>query len=973
MKILIVADPHLHTWSSFNLNKASELSRRLQEQDDILSQICNLAEDRKVDSVEILGDIFHKVGEIPVLCLNIFDTFLTTLDDLEIPYHITTGNHDLVVRDNPEWYHSATQLFDKCDDEVYGQLKIKRVGYSEHLDYDQVKGYDLVFLHKTPYGSKYGNYTFDEGVDWKTLSENNRLVFFGHIHERQELSKNCIVVGSPMHLTFGDVGERGVYIVDTDTWSIEFIKLKYPEFRNVESLSEVQDSYNYYKVKNVRGQVSTVSNVISVSVPDFFDERLKSDSFDGILKEWLQLNQKDETYLELIKDLAVEKFKLAKQVFQGVLASVKVKDFMSIDKATYQVRKGFILVKGRNESFSSNGAGKTSLFEAIFWGLFGETTKGLTGDDVIRRGQKDCVVELTLINDKGMYLVRRSRKAGLSIVIPADADDDVVLGLRKTDQQTLLEEKILGFDKNVFLASCYFSQENLVMLTGMSDTEKTNTITSLLGFEVYDDLYDGVFDRMKDFEKDIVDRKVDVEFQEKLVIQHKTELEGLERMVQEKQDEIKYYQNRIIEVQNNIVTYKQALQKVETIETIDYDAILKELYDMEQIFNNQKDSIDEFISNLDQKDFQTKTRQRELQAIRGQYKINIVSLQREITALEELKFGERCDKCGAIISEANAEIFKHDKAKEIEDIIEVKIKDMDSEFSGLEVTKMSIDRARVDLDEKRKSVFEKLNKVRNDTRESLTEKLVYQAKVQDISSRRGDLEYKLRDCDKSISDYSGRIEEIDEKIKKLWDEKDIKQKALGDVEKRITELNWMIDKTQKGIEALDFWKVAFSPKGIRVLLLDRFCNEINSIVNNYLASISNGSMSLVIKPTSILKSGEERNKLGLDILLGGVVVKYESLSGGEKRRVDVALCLGLNEYISKRFNLKNGLLGFLILDEIFSYLDSSGEESIGSLLYQEGLKKAIFVISHTDELTNYAADTWTVSKVNGVSTLELTH
>lgn len=129
-------------------------------------------------------------------------------------------------------------------------------------------------------------------------------------------------------------------------------------------------------------------------------------------------------------------------------------------------------------------------------------------------------------------------------------------------------------------------------------------------------------------------------------------------------------------------------------------------------------------------------------------------------------------------------------------------------------------------------------------------------------------------------------------------------------------------------------------------------------------------MSLVIKPTSTLKSGEERNKLGLDIRMRESIVRYESLSGGEKRRVDIALMLGLNKWVSEHFGLKQGLLGFIVLDETFSFLDDSAEESIGSLLHQEGFSRAIFVISHTDELQNYTDTQWTVNKVNGISRLE---
>jgi len=122
----------------------------------------------------------------------------------------------------------------------------------------------------------------------------------------------------------------------------------------------------------------------------------------------------------------------------------------------------------------------------------------------------------------------------------------------------------------------------------------------------------------------------------------------------------------------------------------------------------------------------------------------------------------------------------------------------------------------------------------------------------------------------------------------------------------------------------------------------------------------------------VLKSGEERNKIGMDILLNGLPRKYKSLSGGEKRRVDISLCFGLNSWVSSRYGLPNGLLGVLIFDEIFSFLDKSGEESTATLLYEQGANKAIFVIDHAMNLSSYAVRVWKVRKVGGISTLETT-
>ena len=119
-----------------------------------------------------------------------------------------------------------------------------------------------------------------------------------------------------------------------------------------------------------------------------------------------------------------------------------------------------------------------------------------------------------------------------------------------------------------------------------------------------------------------------------------------------------------------------------------------------------------------------------------------------------------------------------------------------------------------------------------------------------------------------------------------------------------------------------------------------------------------------------LKSGEERNKLDISVIMNDVERKYESLSGGEKRRVDVAVCLALNEWAGRKYSNQDGFLGLAILDEVFSYIDRAGEETIASFLYNLGFTRTVLVISHTPELASYGYRVWNVIKENGVSELQ---
>jgi DNA repair exonuclease SbcCD ATPase subunit len=220
----------------------------------------------------------------------------------------------------------------------------------------------------------------------------------------------------------------------------------------------------------------------------------------------------------------------------------------------------------------------------------------------------------------------------------------------------------------------------------------------------------------------------------------------------------------------------------------------------------------------------------------------------------------------------------------------------------------------------------------------------------------------IDECAKSMSD-------MDRRTDTLLAERDKVSDGILSLDDEFFKIDADILKLDKDTEIYEFWKLAFSAKGIRSLLLDRFCNQFNSLVNDYLSVSSNGEMSIILNPVKVLKSGEDRNKLSLEINMASTLVKYDSLSGGEKRRVDVSLCLALNKWLSNRYGLSNGLLGLIIFDEIFSFLDREGEENIGNLLFIEGKDKIILVISHTPELNAYSSNTVNIIKTAGISSI----
>lgn len=953
-KILVASDCHLHRWHTFGYHSDTLLPKRLFDQQQVLSQITDIITKNKIKIFINGGDLFHSVGTIPVEALNIAHQFYNSLEQYKIMCFFVPGNHDMLKRDNPEWFHVSTNVFDRVPVIQNAGVKLKLIGFDEKINYDEVKGYDLVVIHQTPINAEVNNYKFTEGVNWRLLSLNNKLVFFGHIHQRAKLSDNCYIIGSPMHLTFGDTGTRGVYLIDTDDYSIDFIQLNYPEFRTVKSEAEIVDNYNYYRIVGATKKDDR-DNVVSIVTPTVFEERIKSEEFEPILKEWLSLNGKEPSYLDLIRPLTTNKSNLGKNIFKGKVIRLHIKDFISIGEINFTFKDGFTAITG------PNGNGKTAFVDAIFWVLFGETTKGLTGDDVIRRGQKDCQVILDLQDGNDYYLICRSRERGLSVfkssVISSNRfEHELTEGLRQTDRQSVLET-ILGFDRTVFLSSCYFSQENLKTLTSLTDSEKTNMITNLLGFETYDDLYEDVSTKInennltvEDLNKNKSEINAETEKLKGKIEVLGNELISLNTWIEENRKKITDYEKKIFECTNSSSRI-----------IIDYDSRLQKLKGVEAEINTRLGGIDVQMVSLgaELKDFE-----HEISGNEHDLKYNSVQIEelnREIVSLEGSKFGERCDKCGSVINHDNISIFVAEKNKEINDL-SLKNKDIKHHLRLLNENRQRLDDQITSLKHEKDVLIRDRRSTQESWAEFIEKKAEQEKQVNTIKSTIANHQNMIKECQANNSNMEKRSE-------KLIEERDKFNDSILDLDDEFFKIDKDISKITNDILIFEFWKSAFSAKGIRSLLLDRFCNQFNSLVNEYLSISSNGAMSIVLNPIKVLKSGEDRNKLSLEIIMDCVKVKYDSLSGGEKRRVDVSLCLALNKWLADRHLLPNGLLGLIIFDEIFSFLDREGEENIGSLLFAEGQTKILLVISHTPELNAYANNTINIVKEKGVSKL----
>lgn len=933
MKYVIFSDLHLHSWAG-EVDKETRLSKKLLVQKDILQQVIDLS----VQEEAILlfgGDLVHNTTTLPFEVLNVIDWFFKEIKRCGIKFFSVLGNHDIILRKNCPASHSVLSPFQNRDerDKDLSTMKpsICCVDYDRMDNVEDIKGFDIVLVHAQPdLVNKHKHHM--EGVNWKKLTKNNRLVFFGHDHTRRELTKMGYVIGSPMQLTANDIGEdRGCYIVDSENWSVTFHKLDYPEIKKLEKVESKEE------VK--------------------FEERIKAISFQDILVEWLAHENKPAEYLSLIQSDITDKLQVVKNVFDGKITDVHLKNFMSIDDIEVKLENGFWLVSG------TNGSGKTSIFEGIYWTLFDDTTKNLAKPDVVRNRptqQKEAIGELDLMDSKQFYKIRRSSKTGLEIW---QEKKNLVDGMTKVQAQAFLENNILGFNKNTYLAACYFSQEQLLTLAQLGDCDTTNLVTNLLGFETYDALHE----RMNQKIKEVTLQVVEIE-------KHSV---NIKNDIWKNEEHQKSLQHQIADVSKMVTSLTEEKEKV-TIQFTElnktYDNIIVPSVTTDQIdvsilaLNNRKGEI-----AVRQKSVQEElTKIHQLQARIDKDKSNIATMKRLVeqnvakheAIIASLK-ENKCSYCGAVVE---ADKMEEHLAKEMAEIDTLKMSVIDNTDMLNKMLEESYDKEAEaqdaldncilnirEIENEAQGLQSKRNTVLQEVIEANAKKTSITQQLTQVKQRMASIEKQLQQF--SVNDKLMQVTDLEDKKKMLVEQ-------AVEVEVKTLKLN-------DNKIVYEFWANAFSNKGIRPLLLDKFVNDFNKIVLPYCYDVSNGDFVVQFTPTSKIRSGLERNKLGLQVIYKDKTVPYSSLSGGEKTRVNLPLCFGLNKYISKLYNATNGLMGIVVLDELFCYTDEQFRDSVSELLNDEGKNRPVFAIDHSSILTGYTDKMWQISKINDITELQV--
>jgi len=633
--------------------------------------------------------------------------------------------------------------------------------------------------------------------------------------------------------------------------------------------------------------------------------------------------------------------------------TLTINNFGAIGKAEVELNnRGLVLIQGENQhntAANSNGAGKSTIVEAISWVLYGKTAKGQTGDSVINRSiGKGCSVELVLNDDNGdQYLISRGRKhktlkSKLHVTLTDGANvHDLTKGTDKLTQEVV--EQIIGCPYDVFIGAVYAGQEQMPDLPNMTDKHLKLLIEEAAGITLLENAHAIARQRLND-------RKLKVDAAERDIANAEVKAtRAQERLDDAKSSVIRWNAERDARV-IDLETKARVLLR-------DAKAHKKELGSLksEETITAAQNKLKERLDKVDRENTELKRLQDDWQIAANQ---SITARNTSENAVAAVQLGkERLDEAMSSIGKPCADCGRiHDA-----DTLKVWIAASKDDLADNKNSARDAIKAYKKVAEQEQTASLSASSFKADMTDMKSEIALSEALSQQLA-KTVLTKNMLRDALTRAKDLTASVRKEGEKENPY--EADVKTRTTEqmDADDEVRSAKAALRPIQKALNVARDVVEVYSPKGVRAHILDSVTPYLNDRTAHYLGALADGEFEAIWQTITLTAKGEARENFSIQVKGDDGEGSFTDLSGGEKRKVRVACALALQDLVATRATKS---LDLFIADEIDAALDASALERLMIVLDEKAKERgSVFIISHSD-LRDWVSNVMTVVKENG--------
>jgi DNA repair exonuclease SbcCD ATPase subunit len=663
-------------------------------------------------------------------------------------------------------------------------------------------------------------------------------------------------------------------------------------------------------------------------------------------------------------------------------------------------KRGLVYLLGVNEDSGgdSNGSGKSSIFNSICELLFLENPTGVKGDALINTmWDKGMAGRLIFTNKKGeTYRVTYCRKwkenyyeidndtctayLGTNLFLDKKDGENWIdfrgAGMPDTSKKLL---EVVGISYDRFLSIAYMSPRTGDKFLRGTNKDRIDLLSEITDIKVWDSILASCRAKKKELTSKVLGINDALSYERgalnilenQLVCSKDYDYTGVLAEVDKKLEETKtnwrVANYKLRQLQFQLEQCKSNRDNLYNKEKI--DKISEEISELNKEITKRQNSLLAVNVVEDNKELKAEL-DRVLKSI-GEVKGEINSLSGGNNSI--LLKSTNCPLCGSVIS------------KGVKNGLDSKLRDLKKEYSRLENDYDSIQK---DIIFFKESIIKKQEKEKNEiiTKiEILRDSLAKKTEVLDVE-RKSYLNY-----DNEIWGLSSQINEVNRQLSNYVSEGsglkakkeniELSLKNIENLKSQISDKYAIINSyaSQAALFADEVsnydWLIENIPF-IKLHKLSMFMNEISEFVNNYFVSIGD---PIRVNITSFDAKVKKRNaadikdlwksEIKIEIEEGRKKIPLMLYSDGELSKISIAIVIALHEIAR---SVGQGC-NILILDEIFSYLDSANSQKLANSVPKLFSIGTVIFTDNSGYVNNLISfdEVWTVRKKDGVTSLKI--
>ena len=592
-----------------------------------------------------------------------------------------------------------------------------------------------------------------------------------------------------------------------------------------------------------------------------------------------------------------------------VFKHISVHNFFSFVDAELDLNiPGYTLVQGINNNTSdlatSNGSGKSSIWEAISWGITGETIRGSKEVKNINASEKDkCYVNIEFDVDGINYSIyRQNSPSKLCFIV--DNKDVSGKGIRDTEQ--IIREYLPDLTSSLLGSVVILGQGLPQRFSNNTPSGRKDILEKLSKSDfMIQDLKDRIITRkdilqkkFREYEDNILKYETEKELIKRRILLYQNSLDNL-ISIQELEDNIVTCENDLSILQSDIDIKNDKCKHINS-DLIDYRTKLEHL----QIKKMQE--IEDASKPYDKQASDLKLEQA---VLISEIKYN----KQEVNKLKSIV--DICPTCGQKIPD----VHKPDTT-ELEQLI-----------SNLNVQLNHINEHMIDIQKEESSVLNAID-------------IKYESEKNDITENILQFEYEFNTLHSELIKLNDSYEQLQNELNEYYNDK-LKRasyetmlnnsithdtKYIEDIESKILYNNTCKDKTESHLNVVQKMNTVIT-RDFRGYLLSSVIEFISNKAKEY---------SQAVFETSDIDFYLDGNNI--IISYGGK--DYINLSGGERQKIDLIIQFAIRDMLCKYLGFSSNIIA---VDELFDGLDDTGCERVINLISNKlSDVESIYVITH---------------------------